>query len=86
MSTEPSAEIIPFPSASVPDRLTRAVARLQAALAAQHEAVTEWRGKLETLKGTVGRMETSVHQYGNDLASLQGSVTRLRETAERMAE
>ena len=86
MSTDPTAEIIPFPSPSVPDRLTRALARLEEALAAQHDAVSNWRGKLETLRGSVGRIESSLHHYGNELASVQGSVTRLRETSERMAE
>jgi chromosome segregation ATPase len=85
MATDPTAEIIPFPAAFAPDRLTRALAKLEEALAAQHDAVTQWRGKLEALRGAVGGIERSLHSYGNELASLQGSVTRLREASERLA-
>jgi hypothetical protein len=84
MPTDPSAEIIPFPLPAVPDRLSRALSRLEDALLSQQEAVAYWRSRLELLRGSVGRLETSLHRYGDELVALQGAVGRLRHEAERL--
>ena len=85
MPTDPTADIIPFPVAAVPDRLTRALTRLEDALALQQEAVANWRLRLELLRGSVSRLENSLHCYENDLDSLQDALVLLRRESERLA-
>ena len=86
MPTDPSADIIPFPLPAVPERLSRALTRLEDALATQQEAVAYWRSRLELLRVAVGRLDASLHRYADELVALQGAVGRLRDQSERLGE
>ena len=86
MPTDPSADIIQFPLPAVPERLSRALTRLEDALSSQQEAVAYWRSRLELLRTAVGRLEVSLHRYADELVNLQGAVERLRDQSERLGE
>ncbi len=82
-NTAASAEIIAFPErpAAAEDRLRRALAALDRALADQRVAVATWRGALDDLRlamaGLGGRMET----YHGELGKLSDGVARLNARA-----
>ena len=92
MSTLRSAEVIAFPlalrqpagEADAPDRLRRALAGLDAALAAQRQAVADWRKSLAALHGTVQGLAGSLHAYQHALGNLAGGVTTLNAEALRL--
>jgi septal ring factor EnvC (AmiA/AmiB activator) len=88
-----SAQVIPFrpraarpdPSATGPvtstaegqDRLTRALASLDAALAEQQEAMDQFRLALGDLDRAVAGLEAGLVQYGDDLSTLNHDIDRL---------
>jgi|HubBroStandDraft_6_1064221.scaffolds.fasta_scaffold1680506_2 hypothetical protein len=86
----PTAEIIPFPSRPRPaeprpeDRLSRALASLNAALAEQRVAVAAWREALGELKETTAGLGESLQRYRTNLGSLSGSVSELQLKAQSL--
>jgi septal ring factor EnvC (AmiA/AmiB activator) len=62
-------------------RLTRALASLNTALAEQRVAVAEWRDGLVALKTTTARLADSLHRYRVNLDKLNNSVSALRDNA-----
>ncbi len=102
-----TAEIIPFPTRQVAplvetpvappvetphERLARALAKLNAALAEQRVAVAAWRGALGELKTTAAGLGESVQRYqrslgalGDGVAALNTRATALRDWAENAA-
>lgn len=89
-----TAVIIPFPTrpvakpAAVPDpdgdRLARALAALNAALADQRAALTAWRSVLGELKTSTSTLEDSLQRYRGNLRSLGTSVSALREKSKAL--
>ena len=83
----PTATIIPFPARSKPEvpaaqeRLARALASLNAALADQKVAVAAWRNVLGELKATTAGLDDSLHHYRASLRTLGTSVSSLRSKA-----
>ena len=83
----PTAQIIPFPRrpAAPPDpgqeRLRRALAGLDAALANQREAVAAWRGALAELGTVVSGLGTSLRVYQGSLETLGTRVDTLHTQA-----
>jgi hypothetical protein len=91
-----TAEIIPFPTRQVAppvesphERLTRALAKLNAALTEQRHAVAAWRGALGELKTTAAGLGESLQRYqhslgalGDGVAALNTRATALRDWAE----
>ena len=86
------ATIIPFPvrkrAAPVPgvpaaadDRLARALANLNAALAEQRAAVTAWRSVMGELKASTSGLQDSLQRYSANLGTLGESVSTLRDRA-----
>ena len=83
-----TAEIIPFPvrrSAPTVDggqeRLQRALAGLDRALAGQREAVAAWRRALSDLSTVVSGLGDSLHRYRGSLDTLGTRVTGLHAQA-----
>jgi ABC-type transporter Mla subunit MlaD len=84
-----SATIIPFPARVKPgpvvatpeDRLARALASLNAALAEQKSAVAAWRDVLGELKTTTAGLDESLQRYRSNLRSLGTSVSALHAKA-----
>lgn len=83
-----SAAIIPFPIRPKPvrvqpavatpeDRLARALASLNAALADQRTAVSAWRDVLGELKATTSGLDENLQRYRSNLRSLGTSVSAL---------
>ena len=93
MEPQQSADIIPFPgrppaapTAEPPaERLRRALAALDAALARQRGAVADWRFTLEALNTSVLGLGTSLQDYHASLASLGGRLRTLQATARQQA-
>jgi hypothetical protein len=88
MADRATAKIIPFParppSEEAGERLARALAGLQAALAAQQEAVTGWRHALGELQvGMRGLLERT-RQYQARLRMLDAGVSGLHAQAQRL--
>jgi hypothetical protein len=96
MTSRPSAEIIPFPGAQrshgseAPvgeaaedpgERLRRALAALEAAVAAQRMAVSGWRDAIADLRGTMAGLGTSLRTYNGALDSLGTRVDTLHASA-----
>ena len=91
MDQRPTAEIIAFPerrSETLPEdpseRLRRALAALDAALAAQRTAVKTWRESLSDLQGTMQGLGTSLSGYHDTLGTLGTRVTALNTEARRL--
>jgi hypothetical protein len=87
-TTGRTAEIIPFPVRSpepavlLPqDRLTRALASLNAALAEQRVAVAAWRDNLADLKASTGGLGESLEQYRTSLGNLGQGIETLQTQA-----
>jgi hypothetical protein len=82
-----TAIIIPFPARPKPEppapeeRLTRALASLNAALADQKAAVAAWRLVLGELKGTTTGLDDSLRRYHKTLRTLDDNVASLRAKA-----
>ena len=82
-----TASIIPFPArpklaAPAPeDRLVKALASLNAALADQRTAVAGWRDVLAELKKTTTGLDESLQNYRSNLRSLGTSVSSLHAKA-----
>jgi hypothetical protein len=83
-----TAKIIPFPTRPVAppvetphERLTRALATLNAALAEQRVAITAWRGALSELKTTATGLGESLQHYRGSLDVLEGGVAKLHSKA-----
>ncbi|MEA2740357.1 MAG: hypothetical protein QOH05_3664 [Acetobacteraceae bacterium] len=82
-----SASIIPFPMRPRPaepapeERLARALASLNEALAEQRIAVATWRAALGDLKETTNGLQDSLQRYRTNLGSLGDSVSALRDKA-----
>ena len=80
-----SAAIIPFPArlksapvvATPEDRLARALASLNAALADQKAAVAAWRDVLGALKATASGLDESLQRHRSNLRSLGTSASAL---------
>jgi hypothetical protein len=84
-----SAEIIAFPRPAPPrpaqpDQLQIALARLEAALEAQSEAVAQWRASLGKLRDSVGGLGTAVHRFQDSLAGLHTEVEHVNGEAKRL--
>ena len=95
-----SALVIPFPVRSkapvlrpkilqetnpTPEqRLNRALASLNSAMAEQRAAVAAWRDGLVTLKTTTSRLADSLHRYRVNLDKLNNSVSALRDNAQSL--
>jgi hypothetical protein len=88
MAEQRSAEIIPFPirrAANDPQRLHRALSVLNGALAEQRQVVTQWRGAVGDLQGSVRRLGGSVQLYQARLVALREKVGALHDEAVRQA-
>jgi hypothetical protein len=80
MAEQRSAEIIPFPvrrGANDQQRLQRALTALNGALIDQRQAVTQWRGVVGDLQGSVRRLGGSVQLYQARLAALREKIGTL---------
>ena len=82
------ADIIPFPArpAAAADqagqeRLQRALAALDEALASQRAAVAEWRRSLAQLGETVQGLGASLNRYRGSLSQLENKVGALNREA-----
>lgn len=67
-------------------RLTRALASLDAALADQRVAVAAWRDGLVTLKTATAGLAHSLHRYRTNLDALGISVSALRDKTRSLQE
>jgi hypothetical protein len=93
MSDQALAQIIPFPSRPATaaksvahysegqERLARALASLNAALAGQRMAMATWCGALAELKQTTGNLHGGLQRYHDDLGVLGTRVALLKEEA-----
>lgn len=88
----PTATVIPFPVRDKPaeatpeDRLTRALASLNAAMSDQRAAVAAWRSVLGELKATTSGLDESLHRYRANLRALGTSVSSLHAKAKSLEE
>ena len=89
-----SAEIIAFPARGPatkrppphgPERLGKALAAVDDALAAQRRAVVEWRAALADLRGAARSLGKSVQAYRDGLDALGGRVAVLHSEAAELA-
>jgi hypothetical protein len=87
-----TASIIPFPARPKPaelapqERLVRALASLNAALADQRAAVTAWREVLGELKTSTNGLQNSLKDYRTNLQTLGNSVSALGAKARALEE
>ena len=79
----PEAEILPFPD-NGRARLARALARLDASLAEQAEAVRGFRTAVLDLKHEVGRLEDGLGAYRCSLEDTAVSVMEARASLRRL--
>ena len=85
--TRPTADIIPFPVRAQPvetppaDRLARALASLNTAMAEQKVALAAWRESLAALQTTTSGLGESLQRYQTNLGTLSGNVNALRDKA-----
>ncbi len=95
MSEQASGNIIPFPrrvaqvTEDGQERLCRALAGLDSALAAQRAAVASWRQSLADLHSVVSGLGGSLNRYRDSLDALGTRVSGLHSQAlelERMAD
>jgi hypothetical protein len=94
MSDQPSATIIAFPrlkqappeatAAAAQDRLQRALTALEQALSEQRSAVALWRDSLGELRGSVQGLGASLGTYQDRLGVLAEGVNALNREARRM--
>lgn len=93
MSQLPSATIIAFPrpklapegaTPAAPERLQRALAALELALAEQRSAVAKWRQSLGELHGSVQGLGEAFGAYHDRLGALATGVDGLNREARRM--
>ncbi len=98
MTNEAVAQIIPFPARRLPapdvtepppapagqERLVRALASLNAALADQRAAMAAWQGALAELKQTTQSLTGGLQRYHSSLGALGTKVASLREEAVRL--
>ena len=85
--TEPAnAQIIPFPAKPVPPRekLSRALASLDAALNEQRQAMAAWRGSLDKLRTSTQSLGDRLSEYHGRLGMLNEQVGGLNVEAQRM--
>jgi multidrug resistance efflux pump len=79
-----SAEILPFPpKRPQPDRLAAALARLDAALAEQRQAVGNWCAAIADLRAGMERLGASTELLQTRLGGLAADVGRLNREARR---
>lgn len=78
-----TAAVLTFPDTGSA-RLRRALAGLDAAIAAQGVAVAEWRASLGALKATTDKLGDSWRGYDVSLDRLAGRVRTLNVTARRL--
>ncbi len=78
-----SAKIIPFPRVA-PDRLTRALATLDAALAQQRSATAAWRETVAELQGAMHGLRASLRDYDTALSTLSHKVGALNAESRRL--
>ena len=87
MSEQPSATILPFPvprrtpAEDGQERLRRALAGLDAAVAGQRQAVAAWRGALAELGTVVSGLGESLQRYRGNLDTLGTRVAGLHDQA-----
>lgn len=85
-----TADIIPFPARpklaepAAEDRLARALASLNAALAEQRVAIAAWRESLAALKAATDGLGDSLQRYHSNLGTLGDSVSALRTKAQSL--
>jgi hypothetical protein len=92
-----SADIIPFPARPVPagsagarapgadaGRLSRALTKLDLALAEQRAAVAVWQDGLVTLGGSLAGLDGSLRRYGDRLAGLRARTETVHAQAQRL--
>ena len=87
-----TAQIIPFPirpdqrpdANQARDRLARALASLDAALAEQRAAMTGWRDSLNQLRKATSGLGLSMQRYDRTLGKLGGEVSELHAEALRL--
>jgi len=87
MPAPTTATIIPFPRPAPPaaqQRLHQALANLQAALAAQREAIATWRAALASLGEGVHGLHESLRTYNARLGNLGKHVRTLNGEAKRL--
>jgi hypothetical protein len=88
----PTAVIIPFPVRTksaesqleeprAEDRLAKALASLNAALAEQKVALAAWREALGALQASTSGLGQSLQRYQSSLGTLAGNVNALRDKA-----
>ena len=86
-STSVTAQIIPFPLGRPPvqrdgnERLQRAIAALEAAIANQRIAVAAWRSALADLSRVVSSLGDGLQRYRDSLDGLSVRVDSLRAQA-----
>ncbi|HET6184944.1 MAG TPA: hypothetical protein VFA03_15305 [Acetobacteraceae bacterium] len=90
MESCPDDRVVPFPLPAArrreePDRLARALERMDAAVAAERAAVAEWRGALGRLQASTGRLSRSFTDYSSALTGLAGHVERLNRQSRALA-
>ena len=78
-----SAEVIPFPARPAADaeRLRRALAALDRAIADQRQAVSTWRDALGDLRTAMAGLGGRVATYQGELGKLAGGVSGLNARA-----
>lgn len=78
-----SAKVIPFPARPAADaeRLRRALAALDRAIADQRQAVSTWRGALGDLREAMAGLGGRVAAYRGELDKLAGGVSGLNVRA-----
>ena len=81
--SHPTAAIIPFPlrPQATDRRLHDALARLDAALAAQRMAVADWRHALANLRITVGGLGDGLRRYDETLAAVGRDISAAGDQA-----
>jgi hypothetical protein len=88
--TLPMAEIIPFPVRAQPletqpeDRLARALAPLNTAMAEQKTALAAWRDALGALQVSTSGLGDSLKRYQKSLGTLGGQVAALHDQSVAM--
>jgi hypothetical protein len=82
-----SASTGPAPAEPTPaDRLARALANLNAALAEQRTALATWRAVMGDLKSSTAGLSDSLHRYNATLGALGDKVTGLNTQARELEE
>jgi chromosome segregation ATPase len=82
MDESRTAEIIMFPTTV--DRVARAMARLDDALAEQRVAVAAWRSTITDLHGAMGSLRASLATYESALSSVATRVDTLHDESRQL--